>query len=122
MTTIKSHTVISKDNQSCLVVHFLDHLLNELLGLEQLSLDLGVHASIRVTCAVHTDRVKQHEVEFAASVQLIKHVLPDVAIKVVEVSEVGWPRLSFCEPVTEARQPNIFSVENSTCLIAKFVL
>ena len=81
-----------------------------------------MHASIRVTCAVNSNRVKQHEVEFAACVQLIKHMLPDVAIKVVEVSEVGRPRLSFCEPVTKARQPDIFSVENSTCLITEFVL
>ena len=42
MVSILSHAVIAKHNQSCLVIHVINHFLQQLLGIFKLSFDVFI--------------------------------------------------------------------------------
>lgn len=52
-----SHSVVSKNNQSCLIVHKLHYFLDQVLCIEQLAFNFRVVVVIGVSCAVDADDV-----------------------------------------------------------------
>ena len=69
MVSIMCHSVITKNNQCCLIVHSLNDLFQDKFSVSQFSLNVLVLGAVSVSSRVDTDCVHDHELEVSLIVE-----------------------------------------------------
>lgn len=68
MTTVLCHTMVTEDNQSCLLVHFFDNLLDYAFYVMHFTLKLWVLGVVCMASVIHTNEMCDKELEVRAVV------------------------------------------------------
>jgi hypothetical protein len=81
MVTIGGHSMVSEYDQSGLVVHFLNDLVEDFFRVNDLSLNFGVLRTVSVASAINTDNVSEHEREITSGIEFFVDIISHILVK-----------------------------------------
>jgi hypothetical protein len=81
MVSVSSHTVITKNDKSGLVIHLINDVVEDVFRIDDLSFNFRVLRVVSVASAINTDNVSKHEREVATTIKLFVNVTSNILIK-----------------------------------------
>jgi len=113
MITVRSHAVITKDDQSGFIIHLVNNVVKDVLRVNDLSLNFRVMSAVSMASTINTDNVSKHQRELAAIIKLPINIFGNVVVKRVKVTDVkAFILLMAFEILAKHWRPDIVTVED----------